>query len=461
MKIKKYLRVFSMLLCIFILASNITAFAESTTATLSRQKIYVDGKLVDILAYSIKDYNNVRIRELGKVADFSVFYDASTNSVRIDRSRPYIGGDTEVLPSPGDNVPYTSSGQTFFANGNPVNITAYNIADNNYAQLRDVCGAINLGLAYDPVTNSVYIDTQTAYLPNMPPEMLRPEAIPQQTPSNPPQVTDKTPITEKILDGSEWTREDFSQQANPAIFDSVFTRAAYNTIRQSIVDQDIILADNNEDGYNLYYRYGNFIDLKYSSNGVPGDTYSAMSKVLSKFDGYHKYELGIEPYVKNRYDYPGYRICKAVTHEFFAPANQATEEFIRSLGSLPTDREKIKRINDHVCEHLDYNADSIATVNDMFASDKAAFGACGVYTNAILYLCQRANLPCVSVKSETHAWNEVYVDGRWYVLDATANDIDSPNYNIIFLMDTHPDYNDQFPKHTAFAKELLVPGRTK
>ena len=88
-------------------------------------------------------------------------------------------------------------------------------------------------------------------------------------------------------------------------------------------------------------------------------------------------------------------------------------------------------------------------------------GACGVYMDAIHYLCQRAGISSVRVQSETHGWNAVFIDGKWRIIDATANATAPPNYNVIFLMDAHPDYTDRYPQHTAFAKELLVPGGMK
>jgi hypothetical protein len=161
-----------------LLIGSVTATAaEEITAKLSPQKIYVDGQRVELLAYNISDNNYVRLRDLGKAADFSVFYDASGDSVRIDRGYGYEDGG-EVLPTPGGSPAAVPSEQKIYAGEKLVNITLYSIADNNYAKLRDVGGALNLGMAYDPDADAVYIDRQTAYLPNMPPELLRPEAIP-------------------------------------------------------------------------------------------------------------------------------------------------------------------------------------------------------------------------------------------------------------------------------------------
>ena len=161
--------------------------------------------------------------------------------------------------------------------------------------------------------------------------------------------------------------------------------------------------------------------------------------------------------MKNRYDYPGYSICKAVTHEFFAPANQATEGFINEVKALTSEYEKIRRLNIYMCSKIYYDANEHNGTNKIFTSDTPVGGVCGAFSENFHYLCQRAEIPCVKVRSETHGWNEVFIDGRWYVIDITANMISPPDYEVIYLKDTHPVYTDIFPKHTAFAKELLVP----
>ena len=63
--------------------------ATGITATLSSQPIYVDNQLVSMTAYSIGGNNYVRLRDIGKAVDFDVTYDAATNSVHIDSTKPY------------------------------------------------------------------------------------------------------------------------------------------------------------------------------------------------------------------------------------------------------------------------------------------------------------------------------------------------------------------------------------
>ena len=81
--------------------------AEMLAAQRSAQKIVVDGKPVQIEAYSINGNNYVKIRDLGKAVDFNVSYDAATNTVHICTDEPYTeelqaqASRTVTLPTDG------------------------------------------------------------------------------------------------------------------------------------------------------------------------------------------------------------------------------------------------------------------------------------------------------------------------------------------------------------------------
>jgi hypothetical protein len=64
----------------------LTALAtDGVPAVLSPQKLYVDGRRTELLAYSIGDNNYIRIRDLGRTANFSVRYNADGDAVALDR----------------------------------------------------------------------------------------------------------------------------------------------------------------------------------------------------------------------------------------------------------------------------------------------------------------------------------------------------------------------------------------
>ena len=77
------------------------------------------------------------------------------------------------------------------------------------------------------------------------------------------------------ISADSWSREDFSQQANPAVFTGYYTRELYNAIRQTLVD------------------YGNqgSPDYRYAYTMVAkGDAYSAVKNVVDHMSGVLWYE---------------------------------------------------------------------------------------------------------------------------------------------------------------------------
>ncbi len=81
------------------------AATAALTAQLSSQKFVVDGKPAQIEAYSIGGSNYVRLRDVGRAANFSVTYEPQTNTVRIATDEPYAeeaaSGRVVTLPTDG------------------------------------------------------------------------------------------------------------------------------------------------------------------------------------------------------------------------------------------------------------------------------------------------------------------------------------------------------------------------
>ena len=63
--------------------------ADYLTARPSTQAFYINGQQVPLTAYLIGGSNYVRLRDIGRVVDFGVTYDADTNTVHIDSTQPY------------------------------------------------------------------------------------------------------------------------------------------------------------------------------------------------------------------------------------------------------------------------------------------------------------------------------------------------------------------------------------
>ncbi|MBE6701492.1 MAG: hypothetical protein E7582_06380 [Ruminococcaceae bacterium] len=58
---------------------------------------------------------------------------------------------------------------------------------------------------------------------------------------------------------------------------------------------------------------------------------------------------------------------------------------------------------------------------------------------------------------EPYAWNEVYIDGRWQIIDVSYYDVARTDES---LFTTNYPRIDTTKEKTEFAKELLVPGST-
>ena len=343
---------------------------------------------------------------------------------------------TAVMANSGVLAQITS--QIFFLNGEQTELFAYNIGGNNYVKLRDAAALFGADIEYAEETNSVHMEFPKK----------------EETPSEQPEVV--TPQIEKTYaDGTSFSREDFSSGANQGIFNDVYTKEAYNVMRQTVSDTKSIIDGNDENGYNPTYSYAHYVDDEFTFS-TPGKTDNAMKSIASIISGYYTYSFGAEPSIQNLYEYPGYRILKVQINPKFKEANTATDEFIGSISALP-DKEKVKEIAKYIADRIVYKDENVAGINEVFTSQSPVNGICGTYANAFIYLCQRADIPCVTIKDLTHAWNEIYIDGRWQITDISYFDVARTDES---LFPTNYPRIDTTKEKTEFAKELLVPKST-
>lgn len=68
-----------------------SAHAAGILAERSSHHIFVDGKEVQLEAYGITGHNYVKLRDIGKVVGFNVFWDVDSGCVQIETGVPYTG----------------------------------------------------------------------------------------------------------------------------------------------------------------------------------------------------------------------------------------------------------------------------------------------------------------------------------------------------------------------------------
>ena len=104
-----------LILCGLALGLSLSAPAaqavESLKATLSTNRVLVDGQEVRLTAYNINGSNYVRLRDIGKAVGFEVYWDSENGCVQVESGKPYTGEEPakdEVIkptPQPEPTVP--------------------------------------------------------------------------------------------------------------------------------------------------------------------------------------------------------------------------------------------------------------------------------------------------------------------------------------------------------------------
>lgn len=339
----------------------------------------------------------------------------------------------KAIPSP----------NTVYLDGQQVELAAFAINGSNYVKLRDVGELMGFNVYWD---GGVQIDSDAPYTgvaPDNGTQVSAPvvtpsqEVIPTPPASTSPETASNQPYT---IHTDHWSRTDFSQQANSAVFTGVYDRNLYNTIRQTIVD-----GTSANPAYTMVAK---------------GDDYSAVKNIIGRMEGVLRYEHYVPENFTNYYEYLDYFAVSATMPENYQAPYAFIQPVIEQANRLGSDREKVVYLNNYLCSLLTYKKGKTAAIADIFSSHSGELeAACGTYARAFKFLCSAADIPCFTISTANHGWNLVYVDGEWLHVDVSANDLYNRPY--ILLSRTAEGRIDQTPEATAFLKELLVPGSTK
>lgn len=113
---------------------------------------------------------------------------------------------------------------------------------------------------------------------------------------------------------------------------------------------------------------------------------------------------------------------------------EARDALTEAVNEDMTDAEKVTAIFEWLVMNVTYDNDVLVYTDDVSkAAEYDAFYLEGVFgdthravcdgiSKAMTLMCRIEGIPCVRVTGSGHAWNKVFVDGRWYVTDATFGD---------------------------------------
>ena len=162
----------------------------------------------------------------------------------------------------------------------------------------------------------------------------------------------------------------------------------------------------------------------------------------------------------------------AAINEMQKSIDAVADKLVAEANGKSTTFEKLKVFHDYLVlnstfelkdEITDYNS----TIYNAFGSGEAQGNIqCAGYAKAMQYLCDKSGIVSMVVTGETnsgqsHAWNVVDVDGKWYNLDATWDDpiLNTPNYkNIRYNFFLVPDSGIHNLTHMHVGQKKLSNG---
>ncbi len=121
-------------------------------ASVTQDKITLDGVTVRPAGYNLNDENYFKLRDIaylmnGKKAQFDVGWDNDTSSITMMSGRSYqkVGGE---MSSASAKPTIRETNARVLVDGKAVSMTAYNINGNNYFRLRDIASKIGFEVDY-------------------------------------------------------------------------------------------------------------------------------------------------------------------------------------------------------------------------------------------------------------------------------------------------------------------------
>ncbi len=209
--------------------------------------------------------------------------------------------------------------------------------------------------------------------------------------------------------------------------------------------------------YNVYkfvpserkIRYDGCVDITANEKITVGNGYSAsVALELDHPEIYWFYGCGVSSWhdgKKLRFSpYKAYSTYQADAEMYDGYFKSA----IKAIGINDKDKNytKIKKINDYVCNNYSYDNYGY-TLNEKTSNDTRSVGrmlankvgCCVGYAKLVKVFCDYYNLECVVTYDNNHMWNEVNIEGKYYILDTTWNDIGKISSNEWFLIGTKKD----------------------
>lgn len=174
------------------------------------------------------------------------------------------------------------------------------------------------------------------------------------------------------------------------------------------------------------------VSVDISSCGISTD------KLQSAFSDVYYDNLDLF-YVRNQYgySYSGSSVSKIsfsyeeYTKDEIAAFNAETNKIVNILSAFKTDIDKIIFLHEYLSDRADYDYTYQNHNAYNCLIDRSC--VCEGYARTFMMLIKKAGVSCNYISSEenNHAWNSVYLDGKWYYVDVTWDDTAKTHENLL------------------------------
>lgn len=330
--------------------------------------------------------------------------------------------------------------QAIYVDGERAYFTAYAIAGNNYVQLREIGRRVDFSVTYDAATDSVRISTDTPYA-----EQYAAAPITQPVPATTSAWTEMQPqpaTAHQTVTASKTI--DYSQDANPAIFSQSLPREFYNSARHAYL--------HHEEMATAFDKERRKADASLAIR-LPSEmpVTSKMENVCSELSGvFYNYALA----ENGAFVYAFPRIDDDLKWPY-------VQEIIEIAKKSSSDREKAEYLAETICDRLEYAYDRNDIRSWSKSMENGGKAVCSGYCAAFQQIGRAAGLDVLTVGSAAgnHAWNLVYCDDEWLMVDLTHYDTSHKEAN--WFQREHPKMEPDGLDEINFTKEVIHPGSTK
>ncbi len=142
--------------------------SEAILAKASSAKIIVNGINYELNTYNIDGYNYIKLRDIASIINktnksFNIEWSVAHGAIFVNTQTNYspVGGELQNQPSSDKSAFKTET--PLYIDNSKVNLTSYNIENNNYFMLRDIAKLIDFPVTWDSSTSQITINTSSSY----------------------------------------------------------------------------------------------------------------------------------------------------------------------------------------------------------------------------------------------------------------------------------------------------------